>query len=356
VVGAGIMGASIAYHLARRGAEVVVLERATPGSQATQGAFAMLIASHEEGPAAFNDLYGSAVLDWRRLDMELGGAVKVQWGGTLSWAEPGGAADRLTAGMQRARSWGAALEPLKVEDFARLTPGVIPGAFGAGVFSPNQGTLDPQQAVDVLVDRARKLGVQFRYPCEVRNLVMTDGKVTRLETSRGPISADVVVLAAGHDTDKLAQLVGAKAPHELVSGTLAHSAPHPRVLDRVLNGPTFSLKQNPDGRIVTGLDYRPGADGTDMSQAYGEKLLATAAKTVPAIAGAKLEKMTLGYVPIPKDSQPIFGFCGAPANVYLALSMSGITMAPLVGRLAATEIADGLKVDMLAPYRPTRFS
>lgn len=356
VIGAGIMGASVAYHLARRGAQVVVLERATPGSQATQGAFAMLIASHEEGSAAFNSLYGEAVLDWRRLDMELGGAVRVQWGGCLTWAEPGEAARRLVAGMNRARAWGAALEPLNPTDFARLTPGVNPGPFGAGVFSPHQGTVDPQEAVDVLIAESRKLGVQYRYPCEARAFVMKDGKVAGLETSQGPMSADVVVVAAGHDTDKLARMVGAKAPHSLVSGTLAHSTPQPRVLDRVLNGPTFSLKQNPDGRIVTGLDYRPGADGTDTSQAYGEKLLAIAAQTVPAVRGARLEKMTLGYVPIPQDSQPIVGFCNAPSNLYLMLSMSGVTMAPLMGRLAATEIADGLAVDMLAPYRPTRFS
>jgi glycine/D-amino acid oxidase-like deaminating enzyme len=116
------------------------------------------------------------------------------------------------------------------------------------------------------------------------------------------------------------------------------------------------IKQNPDGRIVTGLDYRPGAAGVDVSQAYGESLLANAALTVPGIAGAKLEKMTLGYVPIPKDVQPIVGFCDAPRNLYIVLTMSGITMAPLMGRLAATEIAGGVLVDTLAPFRPARFT
>jgi glycine/D-amino acid oxidase-like deaminating enzyme len=356
VVGAGIMGASIAYHLALRGAEVVVLERNKPGSQATQGAFAMLIASHEDGPRALNELYGAAVLDWRRLDMELRGELPIQWGGTLSWTGPGAEAEELNAGMRQAQAWGTALQPLRAEDFARLVPGVAPGAFGAGVFSPNQGTVDPQLATDVLVARGRKLGVEYRFPCEVRGLVADGGRVTAVETSQGRMTADVVVVAAGQDTDKLASPVGARAPHSVVSGALAHSAPHRRVLDRVLNGPEFSLKQNPDGRIVTGLDYRPGAKADDVSEAYGKRLLEIAARTVPAARGARLEKMTLGFVPIPKDGQPILGFARAPANLYLALTMSGITMAPMMGRFAAAEIVDGLTIETLSPYRPARFA
>jgi glycine/D-amino acid oxidase-like deaminating enzyme len=66
--------------------------------------------------------------------------------------------------------------------------------------------------------------------------------------------------------------------------------------------------------------------------------------------------MTLGYVPVPVDTHPIVGFCAAPANLYLALTMSGITMAPLMGRFAASEIIDGIAVDVLTPYRPARFT
>ncbi len=127
-------------------------------------------------------------------------------------------------------------------------------------------------------------------------------------------------------------------------------------MKRALTGPLGSLKQDPDGRIVTGADYRPGASGADVSQAYGEQLLAAAAQVVPAMKGAKLDAMTLGYVPIPIDTRPIVGFCAAPTNLYLALSMSGITMAPLLGRLAAREILDGAPVDVLAAYRPARFN
>jgi glycine/D-amino acid oxidase-like deaminating enzyme len=356
VVGAGIMGASIAYHLARRGAEVVVLDQATPGSGATQGAFAMLIATHEGGDRAFNDLYGMAVLDWRRLELELNSAVAVQWGGTASWTRPGPKADDLSALTRQLQGWGAPIRSLTPDELQELVPGVVPGAYGAGNFSPDQGTLDPSQALEALVGSGRRQGVQYRFPCKVISLVSDGRRITELQTTAGPIEADAFVLAAGAAVPGLAGLVGVKAPIDIVSGTLAHSKPFPRVLDRVLNGPDGSLKQDPDGCIVTGADYRPGASGTDVSQEYGEKLLAIAARTLPALGGTKLETMTLGYVPVPVDTHPIVGFCAAPANLYLALTMSGITMAPLMGRFAASEIIDGIAIDVLTPYRPARFA
>jgi glycine/D-amino acid oxidase-like deaminating enzyme len=356
VIGAGIMGASIAYHLTGLGAQVVVVEKVSPASQATQGAFASLITSHEEGPRAFSDLYGTAVLDWRRLDMEMAGKIPIQWGGTLVWARPGPLADQLRAKIAKSQVWGVAVEPIGAPDFARLVPGVAPGPVGAGSFSPNMGTVDPFQAATVLLLEAKRQGAQVRYPCAVTGFDMLPGRVKTVLTTEGPIAADVVVIAAGADSDRLAKMAGAQAPHSLVSGTLAHSKPYKRVLDRVLNGPDGSIKQNPDGRIVTGLDYRPGAAGVDVSQAYGESLLALAAKTVPAMAGAALDKMTIGYVPIPKDNQPIVGFCDGPKNLYIVLTMSGITMAPLMGRLAAIEITQGMAVETLAPFRPSRFA
>ncbi len=357
VIGAGIMGLSAAYHLAQLGAEVVVLDKEPgPGLGCTQGAFAMLIADRAEGPAAFHNLYGLAVLDWRRLEAELAGRIRPQWGGVVHWAAPGEDAAALAESAQAVRKLGGAARTLNEAAFAELVPGVIPGPLGHAVFRPHYGAVDPMEAVSGLAHAAQVLGVRFVYSCTVRRLRSDSSNVTRVETDLGDVQADVYVLAAGAGVDALAETARVRAPIQLVSGTLAHSQPHPRVLDRVLNSPTASIKQDANGRIVTGLDYRPGADGTDTSQGYGERLLAHAAELVPGIGGARLERMTLGYVPIPGDMQPIVGFSAQAANLYLLTSLSGITMAPLLGRLVAAEIVERREVSLLAPYRPARFA
>ena len=73
---------------------------------------------------------------------------------------------------------------------------------------------------------------------------------------------------------------------------------------------------------------------------------------LPQLAGAELDKVTLGLRPLPKDGQPIIGFPRGRRDVYLTVMHSGITLGPLVGRLAATEILDGVEVDPLAPVSP----
>ena len=66
--------------------------------------------------------------------------------------------------------------------------------------------------------------------------------------------------------------------------------------------------------------------------------------------------MPVGYRPMPRDGFPVLGFPKGTPNVYIALTHSGVTLAPLIGELAAMEIVDGVTVKMLSPYRPDRFS
>jgi len=356
VVGAGVVGVSIAYHLARSGAQVVVIDKGAPGMGCTQGAFAMLIVGHPDGPEAFNALYGLAVADWRRLQAELGDRLPVQWGGTINWAAPGEKAAKLRAECDRLAGWGVAAQAIDAADLARLSPGVAAGPFGAGSFLPEQGAVDVMGGLTVLLAACQRMGVRF-ITCEVTGMPIDAAGHAALQTSEGPIAADRIVLAAGAGTTAMAAMAGVQVPIDIVSGTLAHSRPMPPILKRVLNGPHGSVKQNLDGRIVTGLDYAPGADGKDVSPAYGRHLLATAAEMVPALRGAELEFMTVGHVPIPSHGQqPIVGFCALPANLYVATMMSGVTMAPLMGRLVAGEVLGRGAASLLAPWRPGRFN
>jgi glycine/D-amino acid oxidase-like deaminating enzyme len=77
---------------------------------------------------------------------------------------------------------------------------------------------------------------------------------------------------------------------------------------------------------------------------------------LPDLAGAAIEQVTLGYRVMPADEYPIIGFAEACPNLYVVATHSGVTLAPVIGELAAIEILDGIQQPQLAHYRPSRFA
>jgi glycine/D-amino acid oxidase-like deaminating enzyme len=82
----------------------------------------------------------------------------------------------------------------------------------------------------------------------------------------------------------------------------------------------------------------------------------SARDVVPRLKDTRLETVTLGYRVLPKDDHPIVGFVDGWPNLYLAAMHSGITLSPFIGQVAAAEILDGINVDSLRDYRPSRFA
>src|ERR1700678_2690576 len=101
VVGAGVIGASIAYHLAKRGARVAIVDAVGPGAGATEKSFGWINATFSKHPRAYFDLNQLGIAGWRRLETELGGELKVQWGGSVAWVAAGSATDVLRENVRR---------------------------------------------------------------------------------------------------------------------------------------------------------------------------------------------------------------------------------------------------------------
>jgi glycine/D-amino acid oxidase-like deaminating enzyme len=176
-----------------------------------------------------------------------------------------------------------------------------------------------------------------------------------VKTTQGDVEADVLVIACGTDTPKVAALAGLTVQLTRSPGILVHTPPQPKVIDRILLSPIGNVKQKPDGRVVTGLDFGPSLP-EDATTEKSEAFLKTMSAVLPQLAKAPVEKVTLGFRPLPKDSYPIAGFPEGRRDIYITVMHSGITMGPLIGRLASMEILDGVAVDPLAPYRLERFA
>lgn len=354
VVGGGIMGASIAYHLAKRGAEVHLLEKTAPAAGATANSFAWINAGSKR-PRGYFELNHLGMAGWRRLQHELGPSrLVVQWGGTVQWQDAADRAEAFRRAVLAQQAWGYGTRLVDVPEMRRLVPALDPGPVSAASFCEEEGTVDPVAATRLLLDAAVAHGAVVRHPAAVTAFDVDGNAVTAVRVGTEAIAADAVVLATGVDLPVLGKRLGVEIPMEDSPGLLAHTRPHARLLDRVLVAPGATLKQLPNGEIVTGVDFG-GSPSRDTSPAMGRKLLAGASRFLPPLSEAALDRVTLGFRVLPADGQPIIGRVPGRPNVYLTAMHSGITLCPAVGPLVTMELLDQVEIEILKPYRLERF-
>jgi glycine/D-amino acid oxidase-like deaminating enzyme len=123
----------------------------------------------------------------------------------------------------------------------------------------------------------------------------------------------------------------------------------------VIYSPDLHLRQQADGRILLGESWTMDTEDTDLSLARGQHLLARAAAFLPELAQAHVETMKVGVRPMPQDEHPIVGPVPGLAGLYVAVTHSGVTLAPLIGQLVAQEVTSGQPSALLAEYRIERY-
>ncbi len=365
IVGGGILGASMAYHLAQDGAEVLLFEKAHPAAGATADSFAWINATFDKKPKAYFELNRLGMVGYRALE-EKGLDLGVDWNGSLEWTHNEAAGERLRAAVAQHAQWGYDTRLVNLEELRHLEPGLAVDSIWAASFSGQEGSVDPVMATERLLQSAQGAGARVQTSCEVLAIESGSGLLS-ITTSQGQFSLDCLVLAAGTNTEALAAMAGIQLPLVASPGVLLHLAPlvaaptkgapqgRPEpVIQRVVLGPNAHMLQRRDGRIVIGADFGGGALET-ASQSNIQELLRRAAARFPALQGAAIERVSTGWRPMPRDTFPIVGFAPQAPGVYPVVTHSGITLAPLLGRLAALEILHGLEVDLLTPFRPSRF-
>jgi glycine/D-amino acid oxidase-like deaminating enzyme len=236
-----------------------------------------------------------------------------------------------------------------------LEPHIVPGSVVAADHAASEAHIDPVRVTELMLDRAVKQGARVEFPCEVTGLDVKDGRLRAARTTKGDVDADVLIVACGVDTPKLAAMAGVHVPLTRSPGILVHTAPSPRLVESVVMSPIGNIKQKPDGRIVTGLDFGPAKE-EDTSREHGEQFLKRMSAVVPGLRDAAFEKVTLGFRPMPSDGFPVIGFPAGRRDIYLTVMHSGVTLSPLVGTLAAAEILDDVQVEPLKPYRVERLA
>ena len=364
VVGAGIVGASIAYHLSRRkDVAVTVLERDELCAGASGHSFAWLN-SFGKDPVSYHHFNRRSMDIWDRFARRLGMDLDLHWGGELRWESTPERAGALQQRIKQLQAWGYPIRIISSDEIRELEPGLSPGPVTTASFSEIDGRVDPLKVIEACLQRACESGTVVHTQTPVTELCLDGGgKIEAVSTPSGEISCDVVVLANGTAVTELAATAGVHIPQQYSPGVVIRTDPQPPILHNVsvLHLPPIDkdrheihLRQSADGTLAIGQGSQESVDRDD-SQEHADVLLSRAIHYLPALAGARAIPTPVGYRPMPIDELPVLGFCDAAPNLYIALMHSGVTLAPLVGELGTIEIVDGARVEMLAPYRPERF-
>jgi glycine/D-amino acid oxidase-like deaminating enzyme len=341
VVGAGIVGASIAYHLASRGVRVTLVEQDAPGAGATGRAFGW-INPGADGPPAAAVLRALAVTEYRRLERELGVPL-VNWSGALTYGADAGGAEPI-----------ARVAWLDREQVGRLEPNLVDPPERAR-YAQDEGALEPEAVARLLVERACAHRAAYLGETRVHALCRDGARVTGVQVDGGVLYADTVVLAAGVRTAALAASAGVVLPVDTSPAIRIRVAAPPGRLRTIVSNRDFEAREAADGSLVLAEDYLDD-DGPDGSEAIAGRALDAVRRTLRGAEGATLGEVAVGRRPMPADAAPVIGTCADAPGLYVAVMHSGVTLAAAVGRLVADALRLGGTPRALAPCSPDRFA
>ncbi|UCI07661.1 NAD(P)/FAD-dependent oxidoreductase [Mesorhizobium sp. B1-1-8] len=348
VIGAGIIGASIAWHLSRAGALVTVIADSGAGGVATPNSFAWINASWGN-PETYFRLRVRAMAEWKRLAKDLPG-LPLAWCGGLCFDLP---ADRLEAYAAEHSAWGYGIERVGREQAALIEPNLAELPDFA-MYVAEEGVAEPVAAAKALLGDAERRGARI-VTGTVGALAISGDRVTGVVVSGEAIAADEVVVAAGAGVPAIAATAGIKLPIETPPGLIVHSRPYEKLLNGLVLGDRLHMRQTAEGRIIAGSDFGGGDPGVDAT-ATARDLFAATKAMLRGAEGLELDFHTVGYRPTPIDGFPIIGRAEGVDGLYIAVTHSGVTLAPAVGLFATREILDGERDALLAPYGLGRFA
>ena len=365
VIGAGIVGAAVARAFASAGVAVTVVEAARPGG-GTSAASLAWVNSNRKPPRGYHDFSVRAMREWRMLAADFDRPDWYVPTGSVAWAGSDVERAELAARVARLGDWGYPADSITVADVRHLEPQLrVPDGAWVAYF-PGEAFVHTDRAVDALVADARARGADLVDGVGAAVLESTGTRVTALRLPDGRrIQADAYVCCAGWRTPHLLAPLGVRVP--LVPGDTADStAPGlvariavPRtLLGRVAHAPDLSLRPARTGGLRVDADdingrVHAGTPPADLER-YGRELAARARRIVPGLPADAPVRTDLCIRPLPVDGLPIVGWLPTAGNVYVVVCHSGVTLAPLLARLALADVTGGPHAD-LDPYRIGRF-
>jgi sarcosine oxidase subunit beta len=366
ILGAGVIGTSIAFHLASRKAGRVMVVDQGSVAHGGSGRSSALVRMHYSFPQEVQLAAKSLAMfrDWPEVvgrpgDFRRTGFVRVV---------PEGEIDRLRANVAMQRSFGVNADVLTAAELREVAPGWSFDDVPAAAYEPDSGYGDGAGVATDFLSRAREMGVLYRSGTRVTALRASGGRVLGVDTEAGPIDAPVVVAATGPWSRPLLAQVGFDLPvepefHEVAILRNPKGLPHsgPACIDSIL---AVYFRPEVGGLTLVGGFYgKRGVDPDEYPQSVSEdslfSLASGVAKRIPALEDSSLARGITGVYDMSPDSRPLLGEVPGVTGLTIAAGFSGMgfKISPAVGLVLAELLLDGRATTVdIAPFRPGRFA
>ncbi len=365
IIGGGISGTATAYELARNGVNVTLLERGDLASMASGWTLAGVRQSGRH-PAEL-PLAAAAVARWEGLDEELEAETEYRQQGNLRLALAETDVPVIKGVVEASTAAGIEIAYLdSVEAIHAIAPALTDELYGAS-FCPTDGHANPTKTVLAFAAAAKRHGATIRTGVEVTGITTAGGKVTGVETTDGPVGADVVIVAAGVYPPRLLEPLRLKLPLSLRHVPAVQTVPAPPMLDPVIGiaSGKFACRQQADGRFRLTTGNSPWGGGEQHDQYNVQPTLEQVRDTIdvstrilPAIHGLRVAQVWGGLLDLTPDALPVIERSAEVEGLVIAAGFSGhgFCLGPVTGQILADLAVFGTTELPIEPFQLSRFA
>lgn len=363
IVGAGIMGCSIAYHLAARGlTDVVVLERDAIGRGATADAAGGI---RLQFSTETNIRLSQISLDyWENFDERFDTAINFRQQGYLFMLTDEQDVPVFERNLALQQSLGVPSRWVTPEEIAELSPAVVTDDLLGGTFCPLDGWADTSTSTMGFARAARRLGVRIQEDTPVTGIEHVDGRITGVCTSRGTISAPVVICCAGPQTRAVGALAGLDIPILPYRRMSFITEPFDAIPSSVPMTIDFSrsLYFHPESAgFLFGMSNvdEPSSEDKSVDEDWMLTTVEALIARAPVFEAATVMRGWAGFYEVTPDDNPVLGCVPGLDGFIVAAGFSGhgFMQGPAIGIAIAELVIDGdPQVVDFSAFRPGRFA
>ena len=366
ILGAGVMGASIAFHLGKRKAgKIVVIDKGHVG-QGGSGRSSALIRMHYSYPPEVQLALVSLHMfeHWRDVVGEEGDFRKTGFVRIVHPAET----DRLKQNVEMQRAVGANVKLIDRVELKELEPDWTVDEVELAAYEPDSGYGDGAGVARDFLTRARALGVAYLSKTEAVEFLVEGGQVRGIKTDHGEIATPIVIAATGPWTQPLFQRIGIDLPIETEYHQVAilRNAPDMKgggcaCIDSV--SATYFRSDAHDKFLIGDFYGQRGADPDNFPQRASddglEEIIERASRRVPKLENAEVMRGVTGVYDMTPDSRPLLGEISGVGGLYVCAGFSGMgfKVSPAIGLVMSELLLDGCgKTVDISSFCPGRFA